>query len=140
MAGARSPDFAVLLACDRDVAGVAQPRVREQAAERGGAVRAERERGDAELGRRAQRRVALPVDHRARDVAAVRAAVHEWGSGAAESVGQGRAVARSGASRGSRVNNVMDSDVGVGSFGDREIKRERGLSSTTKNFLNHFIA
>ena len=74
MAGARSPDFAVLLACDGDVAGVAQPRVREQAAERGGAVRAERERGDAELGRRAQRRVALPVDHRARDVAAVAAA------------------------------------------------------------------
>ena len=48
--------------------------------------------------------------------------------------------ARSRATRGPRANSVMDSDVGVGSFEDREIRRENGLSSTTKNFLNHFIA
>ena len=42
--------------------------------------------------------------------------------------------ARSGATRGSRANRVVDSDVGVGSFEDREIRRENGLSSTTKNF------
>ena len=48
--------------------------------------------------------------------------------------------ARSGATRGSRANRVVDSDVGVGSFEDREIRRENGLSSATKNFLNHFSA
>ena len=48
--------------------------------------------------------------------------------------------ARSVATRGPRADSVMDSDVGVGSFGDREIRRENGLSSTTKNFLNHLIA
>jgi len=49
--------------------------------------------------------------------------------------------ARTGASRGSRVNIVMDPDVGVGSFRDREIRREIGLSSTTeKKLFKHFIA
>ena len=43
--------------------------------------------------------------------------------------------ARSGVTRGPRANSVIDSDVGVGSFGDREIRRENGLSSTTKNHL-----
>jgi len=59
-----------LLAFDGKVAGVAQARVREHVAQRGGAVRPEREHGDAELAGGAQRGVALPVDHRARDVVA----------------------------------------------------------------------
>ena len=42
--------------------------------------------------------------------------------------------ARSGVTSGSRANRVVDSDVGVGSFEDQEIRRENGLSSTTKNF------
>jgi hypothetical protein len=59
-----------LLAFDGNETGVAQPWVGEHAAERGGAVCPQRERRDAQPVCRAQRRVALPVDHRARDVLA----------------------------------------------------------------------
>jgi hypothetical protein len=59
-----------LLAFDGNETGVAQPWVGEHAAERGGAVCPQHERRDAQPVCRAQRRVALPVDHRARDVLA----------------------------------------------------------------------